>query len=295
MPASGVDFTPTFRHAGFASEPVNRLASTAQLWVVGVGLAGGLAAAAAEPQPLVRAHAHNDYEHARPLFDALDHGFCSVEADIWLVDGQLLVAHDRDAVKPERTLEALYLDPLRERIRRNGGRVYPSGPPFTLLVDVKSGAGETYRALRAVLQGYTNILTAFTPSRIVTNAVTIVLSGNRTPDLLEAEVLRHAALDGRLPDLAGRASSRLFPLVSDNWALHFRWRGGSPLDDEERQKLRRWVDQAHQQGRRIRFWEAPDTREGWRELYQAGVDLLNTDDLSGLADWLREQEPREER
>jgi hypothetical protein len=56
-----------------------------------------LGAGAAEPDsviPLVNAHAHNDYEHDRPLFDALDHGFCSVEADIHLVDGQLLVAHN---------------------------------------------------------------------------------------------------------------------------------------------------------------------------------------------------------
>jgi hypothetical protein len=59
---------------------------------------------AAEPKPLVRAHAHNDYEHARPLFDALDRGFCSVEADVYLIDGELLVAHDRKDVKAGRTL-----------------------------------------------------------------------------------------------------------------------------------------------------------------------------------------------
>ena len=65
--------------------------------------------------PLIHAHAHNDYEHTHPLFDALDHGFASVEADIHLVDGQLLVAHSRSEVNPERTLQALYLDPLRAR------------------------------------------------------------------------------------------------------------------------------------------------------------------------------------
>src|SRR2546426_4129702 len=79
------------------------------------------------PPPLVRAHAHNDYEHARPLLDALDHGFCSIEADVWLVEGKLLVAHDRNKVKPDRTLQALYLDPMRERVRRNGGGVYQIG------------------------------------------------------------------------------------------------------------------------------------------------------------------------
>src|SRR5271154_2391532 len=63
--------------------------------------------------PLRHTHAHNDYEHTRPLFDALDQGFTSVEADIYLVDGQLLVGHTRSSLKPERTLEKLYLDPLR--------------------------------------------------------------------------------------------------------------------------------------------------------------------------------------
>src|SRR2546430_8556980 len=111
------------------------------------------------PLPLRHAHAHNDYEHARPLFDALEQGFCSVEADIYLVNGQLLVAHDRDKVSPARTLEALYLDPLRERVKKNGGKVFPNGPDVTLLVDVKSDAEETYAVLRKVLESYTGILT----------------------------------------------------------------------------------------------------------------------------------------
>src|SRR5436309_14120287 len=87
-------------------------------------------------KPLPRAHAHNDYEHARPLLDALDHGFCSIEADVWLVEGKLLVAHDRNKVKAERTLQTLYLEPLRERARVHGGRVYRAGPGAALLVDV---------------------------------------------------------------------------------------------------------------------------------------------------------------
>ena len=91
-----------------------------------------------EPVPLIHAHAHNDYVHKRPLFNALDDGFCSVEADIYLVDGQLLVAHVRSQVKPERTLQALYLDPLSERVKKNGGHVYPAGPEFTLLVEIKA-------------------------------------------------------------------------------------------------------------------------------------------------------------
>src|SRR6267378_249318 len=86
-----------------------------------------LVSVVAQPTPLTQVHAHNDYMHTRPLMDALDQGFCSVEADIFLVDGKLLVAHTRTMTKPERTLQALYLDPLRERVKKNRGRVYPNG------------------------------------------------------------------------------------------------------------------------------------------------------------------------
>jgi len=64
------------------------------------------AQAEAPAKPLPRAHSHNDYEHKRPLFDALDRGFCNIEADVHLVDGRLLVGHDPEDVNPERTLQA---------------------------------------------------------------------------------------------------------------------------------------------------------------------------------------------
>src|SRR6266550_344596 len=89
-------------------------------------------------KPLPHAHAHNDYLHRQPLRDALEHGFTSVEADIFLVEGQLLVGHDEKELRPDRTLSGLYLDPLRERANANGGWVFDKGRPFTLLIDVKS-------------------------------------------------------------------------------------------------------------------------------------------------------------
>ena len=82
--------------------------------------------------PLERAHSHNDYYRQRPLLDALDLGICSIEADIFLVDGELLVAHDLHRTAPDKTLRGMYLDPLLERARKNNGRIYPDGPPVIL-------------------------------------------------------------------------------------------------------------------------------------------------------------------
>jgi hypothetical protein len=236
--------------------------------------------------PLPRAHAHNDYEHARPLRDALDQGFCSVEADIYLINGRLLVAHDLDKTRPDRTLEALYLDPLRADVGRHNGRVFPGGPPVTLLIDFKSEAESTYRVLREKLEAYRDMLTSYSNGSVRTNAVTIILSGNRPWKTVASETNRLVFLDGRLPDLDSNPDSALVPLVSDNWRSHFRWRGEGEFPAEEREKLARLVERAHQQGRRIRFWAAPDQPSVWRAHWEAGVDLINTDRLAELSVFL---------
>src|SRR5438046_7614806 len=53
-----------------------------------------------DPMPLLDVHSHNDYSHPRPLKEALECGVCSIEADVVLVDGELLVAHKREEVTP---------------------------------------------------------------------------------------------------------------------------------------------------------------------------------------------------
>jgi hypothetical protein len=51
--------------------------------------------------------------------------------------------------------------------------------------------------------------------------------------------------------------------------------------------------EAHAKGCRVRFWATPDNPAVWQELLDAGVDLLNADDLAGLEQFLRSQKPKE--
>jgi glycerophosphoryl diester phosphodiesterase len=274
------------------SKPRPALASLLALVLLAAASTAAPAATAATttaPAPLTQAHAHNDYEHSRPLLDALDQGFCSVEADIHLVDGALLVAHDREQARPDRTLQALYLDPLRARARANGGRIHAGGPPVTLLIDLKTEAETTWARLRDVLAAYPDLLTRFTPTSTRTNAVTVILSGNRPWDTLAAEPERLAALDGRLPDLDRNPppSPHLVPLVSHSWRPTFQWNGTGPMPADEKARLEGYVRRAHQQGRRIRFWGAADGPAVWKAHADAGVDYINTDRLAELAAFLR--------
>jgi hypothetical protein len=240
-------------------------------------------------KPLVHAHAHNDYAHERPLLDALDNGFCNVEADIFLVDGELLVAHSIFEVRKSRTLAALYLEPLAERVKKNSGRVYPDGPEFTLMIDLKSEAEATYRALAKELAKYAEMLTVVRDGKVERRGVNIVLSGNRPHALVAAEKVRYVGIDGRMGDLDSDTPADLMPWVSDNWANHFKWDGRGEMPAAERAKLDDYVRRAHARDRKLRFWASPDRLDTWRTLSAAGVDLINTDDLAGLARFLREK------
>ncbi|WP_149550422.1 phosphatidylinositol-specific phospholipase C/glycerophosphodiester phosphodiesterase family protein [Streptomyces marokkonensis] len=272
------------------------------LTTLGAALAGSVALPATQalagerthrPRPLWRAHAHNDYEHPRPLLDALDHRFGSVEADIFLVDGQLLVAHDPEDLDPSRTLESLYLNPLAARVRANRGAVYRGHHrPLQLLIDIKTEGSSTYLELDRSLRRHRHLFTTYVHGRVFPGPVTAVVSGDRAARVpMEAQRVRRAFYDGRLTDLGGPAPASFIPLISDNWTLNFTWRGVGAFPDAERRKLRGIVRAAHASGRRVRFWATPDlpgpARDAlWGELVAADVDHLNTDDLAGLASFL---------
>jgi hypothetical protein len=279
-------------HRSFASAAL-RLRMT--LCTALLACAPAACASAPRTRTLPRAHAHNDYEHARPLLDALDRGFGSVEADVHLVDGALLVAHDRDSVRADRTLERLYLEPLRERARRNGGRVYADGTPLLLLIDVKSDSAATWPVLDAVLRRYADILTAFRGDTVVAGPVLAVVSGARAIGAMRAAPSRYAAVDGRLADL-GRgdagAPASLVPLVSDTWERITKWKGDGAVPDSVPRLLARAAARAHAEGRRLRFWATPDRPAVWRLLVDAGVDLVGADDLDALRAFLLREPAR---
>ena len=245
------------------------------------------------PRPLWNAHAHNDYDHPRPLFDALDHRFGSVEADIFLVGDQLLIAHDATDLDPTRTLESLYLDPLAARVKANHGSVYRGyRRPLQLLIDIKTEGSSTYLELDRHLRRYRHLFTTYAYGRVVPGPVTAVISGDRAARVpMETQTVRRAFYDGRLTDLGTSAPASFIPLISDNWTLNFTWLGEGAFPDAERQKLRSIIQQAHARGQKVRFWATPDlagpARDAlWTELLAADVDYFNTDDLAGLEAFL---------
>jgi len=250
-------------------------------------IVASVSAAQAPVSPIKQAHAHNDYEHPRPLLDALDQGFCSVEADVFLTKDGLLVAHTSFGLKPQKTLQKLYLDPLRHRIKEQGGSVFKDSNgkpvPFTLLIDIKTDAASTYPVLHEVLSQYADMLTEVRDGKVIERAITVILSGSR-PSLneLARQSPRYAGYDGRLSDLNSDVPAHLMPWISDNWALKFGWNGTGIMSAKDREKLDKVVQQAHSKGRKLRFWATPEKEAFWQMQLDSKIDVINTDRLKEL-------------
>jgi hypothetical protein len=245
------------------------------------GLALSLALQA-QPTVLDRAHSHNDYRQARPLLEALDNGFSSVEADLFLVDGKLLVGHDRKSLKPERTFDAVYLKPLADRLKANGGWVYPKvHKTFWVLVDQKADGLAVYEAVKKELAQYPEL--AYKPK---ISPVRFVISGDRPIDAIVKDKGVFAGLDGRWEDIEKGFSPQVMPWISEDWTKHFNWKGVGPFTPETREKLKAMSTEAHGEGYLLRFWGAPDLPSIWKAQWDAGVNWLNADNLNELRKWM---------
>lgn len=238
------------------------------------------------------AHAHNDYYHERPLLDALEKGFRSIEADVYSKGDSLYVAHNRNEIEPGRTLRGLYMNPIRKLIHTNSGFPYDTTSPLILLVDIKDNGLDTYKLLDAILQEYSEFLCTSSTGGLEKRSVQVVVSGNRPIDYMLEQEKRYAFVDGRIKDLEKDYSATLMPLISDRWTSLFSWKGKGEIPGKELIRLKQYVQQAHQNGQLIRFWATPDApgpeREAiWKVLMEVGVDLINTDDLEGLSEFLK--------
>ncbi len=239
--------------------------------------------------PLPQAHAHNDYEHKRPLFDALGQGFTHIEADVHLINGELYVAHNTPLfLSNEKTLRTLYLEPLKSVVRFNGGSVFPSDDlPLHLMIDIKTEATATYEALKTYLQPYEHLLTSFKNGMKTERAVTIFLSGNRPVQQILREENTLMCLDGRIEDLGKGIPPDLMPVVSERFSSIFGWEIlGQTRTEHQWEVLCRLAKLVHGEGKKLRLWASPEDEAVWGQMLSSGCDLINTDELERLRQFL---------
>lgn len=215
----------------------------------------------------VPGHSHNDYEGDEPLTKALNLGLKSIEADVHLINDELYVAHDTPYdISLKKTLEEMYLEPLA----KSDFDQYP----LYLLIDIKTEAESTYRKLREVLKKYQS------------KQIVYVISGNRAIDLIANDEAKLMAIDGRPDDVDKNFTSQEMPMISQNYKYFFSSRDPSKIDQNEIDKFKIFIDKAHKKHILVRLWASPDHKEMWKFLENQGVDFINTDDPTALANYI---------
>lgn len=226
------------------------------------------------------AHSHNDYFQTRPFQLAYEHGFGSVEADLYYQDGELFVAHDRNEISSDRTFKNLYLDPIVEKCATLQGAIYPNrNKNLQLLIDLKTPTEPTLSKLVEQLAPYENLW-------YPTGRVQIVISGNTPPPTEFDQYPPYIYFDGR-PEMSYTSFQlERIALISQSFTKYSKWKGLGEIPSQDADLLKSIVAQAHRLNKPFRFWASPDTPEAWKLLTQIGANYINTDRIEALASFL---------
>jgi hypothetical protein len=206
----------------------------------------------------------------------------------------------------------LYIQPILDTLHRQNPvttfqptptkhGVYDAASDQTLylFVDLKTSGPDTWpyvlKALEPLHSG--GWLTIYNGTGLVPAPVTVIGTGNTPLDLVQSAVPRFAFYDAPLPLLSTTASSITAfdsPIASTDFAVQFGDVRNKTFNDTQLATLRSQVKAAHEKGIKVRYWDQPGwpigTRNAvWRTLWDEGVDLLNVDDLAGVAGFWESQ------
>jgi len=221
------------------------------------------------------AHSHNDYMQEIPFWQAYYANFGSIEADVFLVKGELWVAHTEEELLSARTLESLYLDPILKQIKLNKGNIYSdANKKLQLLIDIKQDYKTSLNALVNSLKKYPEITSSQT--------IKIVITGGRPQPGDFKNYPNYLYFDGDLDKNYTDDQLKRVGMFSADLTGLIKWNGKGIPRDEETTKIRTAVEKAHAQHKPVRFYGAPDFTNAWVNLMDMGADYINTDHIPDL-------------
>lgn len=267
-------------------------------------------------------HSHNDYTRRIPLFEALASACISVEADVHLVGGDLLVGHSSKGLRTKSSLRTMYLEPLQRMIESQNSHapaqdgswrgIFNQDPQQTvvLLVDQKTSGQASFQELHSQLQSLRELdhLTYWNGTDKVIRPLTIVATGKTPFDSV-------IALDDSRRDIFWDAHLEALSSALDDFTTEpptFRYNQSNSyyastpfrnavvsrrMDIEESLVLSprakdltaTQAEQAAARGLLTRYWDTPTSPPNlrdsiWRWLVSADTGLINMDDMGAVRD-----------
>ncbi|GAA5821965.1 hypothetical protein JCM11251_004800 [Rhodosporidiobolus azoricus] len=246
-------------------------------------------------------------EQVAALRQALKEGTTWIAADIYLVDGELLVGPTPGELEPSKTFSDCFVEPLLcifqgssnlfgTAHRRRSSVFDHVSPhhPFQLVVRLHTPPSMTFPYLVDALEPlhHASLLTTYCPNADVSTPalITVVSSAANGAEMVPLEDLtsvpcvRFVYRDADISMFDGDdepqdLSNNLTPVAAGNLKDATGWNGQCSPTDEQKEKISAQVGRAHKRGLKVRYEGLPQFPVHIREnvkhtLHMLGVDYL---------------------
>nr|WP_315221806.1 alkaline phosphatase [uncultured Flavobacterium sp.] len=224
-------------------------------------------------------HSHNDYASALPFYGAYSNEAGVIEADVFLVNNELLVAHTSKEILAHNSLKSLYLEPLSAKLKILGGKAYQSNKSLIVMIDVKSEADATLKLIVEQLKTF--------PEIISNKNIKIVISGNRPSIDKWTSYPDFIYFDGRFNETYSASELSRVAMISEDLHKITVWNGKGILTQADLEKMQQSIKKVHDQNKKVRFWATADNVNTWMTLMNLKVDFIATDNVFGLTQFIK--------
>jgi hypothetical protein len=214
-----------------------------------------------------RIHAHNDYQKPEPLTNAVRYKVFTFEADIYLSNNRILVAHDKKELPTAPTLDSLYLQPIIKLFKQHKGTISEDkNYSPVLMIDIKENGEAVIAELIKLLSAHRSVF----DRSVNKKALQVVISGDRAASSKWSSYPPYILFDGRPYETYDAAALKRVAFVSDSYAKYVNAKDSTT-------QLKKLVKKAHAMDKLLRLWGTPDDPSSWRRFQQLGIDIINTD------------------
>ena len=223
-------------------------------------------------------HAHNDYLQPKPLVDAVEHQLYSLEVDLFLVKGKLLVAHSAKELEAAPKFKSLYLKPIIKLYKKHQGRISAdTAYAPVLMLDIKENGLAVLPAIIKTLKKHRNVF----DRSVNPMAMQIVISGDRGDIGKWTSYPSYIFFDGRPQETYDAAALQRVAFISDTYKNY-----ASPPDSTA-YKMQKLSAKVHRQNKLLRVWGMPDNAITWQLHKEFGIDIINTDKVAESSSFMR--------
>ncbi len=249
---------------------------------------------------LPQGHSHNDYLQKRPLYEAIELGFGSIEIDICLTDKkkELKVAHVPWFLSGKKEVDELYFAPIAKMIdNKDTIFKYSAEHPLHLLIDFKKNPDSTYKYLKKVFVKYGKYITQYKNGAVIYKAPLVInITGNKPWKAIMNDSITYAKIDGPLllnnqspygMNLIDSSKVKFVGRVASNYKQLMKFKKKFNSEYEFYQMVNKNMNAYHDADITTRYYEVPNNEKAWEVIMKSGLYWVNVDKLKRFSNFYK--------